>query len=362
MARNAVPARPKRILLVRLSSLGDVVCTLPLAVELRRLFPDARLAWAVEPDAAPLLRHHAATPEPYPVPRTGGATVRARAVAGLRAFGADLVVDVQGNAKSGTVARLAARGAPILGFAREDVREWANLALTTVKAPPSGAIHAVRRNLGLLRAFGVEPPDGPPDYGFVTDAEERAAGRAALRAAGVADGTPVALLHPGKLRDVRTWSGAGYADLARRLRGRGYACVLEGPDPRRPLHDADALRRCIEAGDATDLGPALPLRALAGLLDDLSTERRERGIPHVLVSPDTLLPHLAAACGLPVVLLAGPQDPARTGPLGVETRVVKARETLPCAPCRKRRCHIDEDRACMLRITPEAVEAAVVDL
>jgi ADP-heptose:LPS heptosyltransferase len=331
-------------------------------MRLHRRFPDARIGWAVEPDAAPLLRHHEASPEPLLFPRRGGPTLRARAVATLRDFRPDLVVDVQGNTKSGTVSRLAARGAPILGFGREDAREWANLAFSTVKAPPSGAVHSVRRNLALLRALGVEPQEGPPEYGFAVDDDERAEGRRALRSAGVPDGSAVALLHPGRLRDVRTWTGAGFAELARRLKARGWEPVLEGPDSDRPAADESVLRDAVTAGAARDLGQDLSLRALGGLVDELASERRRTGIPHVLVSPDTLLPHLAAACGLPVVLLAGPQDPDRTGPLGTATRIVRAWEGLTCAPCRKRRCHIEEDRACMRRITAESVERALLEL
>ncbi len=315
MGSSRLPASPRRILLVRLSSIGDVVCAMPLAVELRRLHPRARISWAVEPDAAPLLLDHPADLEPIRVPRTGGLAARGKAVAALRAFGADLVIDCQGNAKSGAVARLAARGAPILGFAKEDVREWSNLAFTTLRAPPSGEAHSARRNLGLLRALGVEPPAGPPDHGLrATDLERREA-EGLLRRAGLRRGESLVVIHPGKLRDVRAWTAEGIAGLARSLRARGLAVALEGPDPARPA-EAEALFRALFAGGVLDLTAGIPLRGLLALLDFLAAERRTAGIPHVLVSPDTLLPHLAAAVGLPVVLLAGPQDPARTGPLG----------------------------------------------
>ena len=360
MGSTRIPGHPKRILLVRLSSIGDVVCTMPLAMALRARWPRTRLFWAVEPDAAPLLLDHGADVEAVPVPRTGGLGARGKAVAALRSVMPDLVVDAQGNTKSGTVARLAARGAPVAGFAKEDVREWSNLAFSTVKAPPSGEVHSVRRNLGLLRALGEEPPAGPPDYGLrPTDREMEEAG-ALLRRAGLGAGKYLVMIHPGKLRDVRTWTAEGVASLARSLRARGAAVALEGDDPARPP-EARRLFAALAAEGVLDLSAGVPLRGLLALLGFLAEERRRRGIPHVLVSPDTLLPHLAAAVGLPVVLLAGPQDPARTGPLGEGNLVVDAWEGLPCAPCRKRRCHIEEDRACMRRITPEAVAAAAAE-
>jgi ADP-heptose:LPS heptosyltransferase len=358
LASDIVPTDPRRILLVRLSSLGDVVCAMPLAIALRRRYPRARLLWAVEPDAAPLLEGHASGAETVVVPRTGGLQVRGRALAMLRSLRPDLVVDTQGNAKSGAVARVAARGAPVLGFARRDVREWSNLAFTTVKAPPSGETHSVRRNLSLLRALGAEPPEGPPEFGLAVTPEEKEAGEGRLRAAGVPAGRPLVLVHPGKLRDVRAWTAEGCAALAEEMVRRGRAAAIEGPDPGRPPDALERFRGAFARG-VSDLTEGVPLRGLLGILAFLAGERREKGVGHVLVSPDTLLPHLAGALGLPVVLLAGPQDPARTGPSGGTTTVIHEWRDLPCAPCRRRSCHYEEPRACMRRISVERVAAAV---
>ncbi len=331
---------------MRLSSIGDVVCAMPAAMALRRRFPRARLAWAVEPDAAPLLQGHASGVTPVLVPRHGGPLVRARAVRDLRDVRPDLVVDVQGNAKSGTVARLAARGAPILGLAREDVREWSNLAFTTVKAPPTGERHTVLRNLALLRPLGVEP-GGPLEYGLRVMESERAAAAARLGAAGLDPARPVVLLHAGNPRDVRQWPHASYAALARQILRSGRQVAVEGSEA------GPEFREAFDAG-AADLTRGVGLRDLAALLAELAA------VPgSLLVSADTSVPHLAAAAGLPVVLLAGPQDPGRTGPPVAGTRVLDAWEGLPCAPCLKRRCHYEEDRACMRRIAPEAVARVI---
>ncbi len=357
-----LPADPRRILLVRLSSLGDVVGAMPLALGLARRFPRADLRWAVEPDAAPLLSWHGSGAAPVEVPRRGGLTTRGRTVATLRSLMPDLVVDAQGNTKSGTVARLAARGAPILGFDRSEVREWSNASLTTHRAPPSGETHVVLRNLALLRALGGEAPRDPPEYGLRATEDEEGAATAALRGAGVPEGAPVALLHPGRLRDVRAWTVGGLVALAEALHARGRTVVLEGPDrDRHPAHRA-TLAALVERGVARDLGGDLPLRTLVGLVSLLARRRRATGLPHLAVAPDTLLPHLCAALDLPVVLLAGPQDPARTGPLGRRTAAVTAWEGLPCAPCLRRSCDYEVDRACMDRITVAAVVGAVEGL
>ena len=344
--------------MVRLSSLGDVICAMPLAMALRRAFPKARLLWAVEPEALPLLSCHGSGVEPVAVPRTGGLRARGKAVAALRGIEPDLVIDCQGNTKSGTVARIAARGATILGFAKEEVREWSNLAFTTIKAPPSGEAHTVRRNLALLRVLGIEPSPGLPHYGLDPGDHEKAQAAALLRRAGAPAGKSLVLIHPGKLRDPRTWTVEGTCGLSESLMGKGYTVALEGDDPTRPPEAREAFAALFAKG-VVDLTAGLPLRALLSLIAHLADERRATGLRHALVSPDTLLPHLAAAVGLPVVLLAGPQDPARTGPLGASTRVVDAWNGLPCAPCRERRCHYEENRACMRRIRIPAVIEAV---
>lgn len=358
MPSYELPDDPRRILLVRLSSLGDVVCAMPLALALRRRYPKARLQWAVEPDAAPLVAGHGSGAEAVVVPRTGGLQVRGRALSMLRSLKPDLVIDAQGNAKSGAVARISARGAPVLGFPREDVREWSNLAFTTVKAPASGEAHSVRRNLALLRAMGDGKQEGSPDYGLSATEDEIAAGESVLRAAGVKAGQSLVLIHPGKLRDVRAWTAEGCASLAESMVKSGRAAALEGPDPKRPAEAKARFAKAFGQGVA-DLTEGVPLRTLVGLVAHLAAERRSKGFRHVLVSPDTLLPHLAAALGLPVVLLAGPQDPARTGPCGGRTTVLHEWKGLPCAPCRKRSCHYEDPRACMRRIPVARVAAAV---
>ncbi len=358
MVDRRLPSAPRSILLVRLSSIGDVVCAMPLAMGLRRLYPKARLSWAVEPDAAVLLRHHDSGFEPVLVPRKGSLSTRSRTVRLLREVQPDLVVDAQGNTKSGTVARLAARGAPILGFHKEDVREWSNLALTNVKAPPSGEQHTVRRNLALLDVLGGVMDRDKPDYGLSVADDELERARERLEAMGVPGNAPVAVLHPGKLRDVRTWPAESHRALSASLRANGWTVAIEGPDPKRTRAEREVLEACFEEG-ALDLTDGLPLRDLVALLRHLAEDRVASGRPHVLVSPDTVLPHLAAAVGLPVVLLAGPQDPARTGPRGGNTTAVTAWQDLPCAPGRKRRCHFEVDRACMDRIPVGDVARAV---
>src|SRR6185369_3326325 len=99
--RMRVPA--ERILIVLLGAIGDVVRGLPLATRLRAGYPNARLAWAVEPRAAPLLEHHPALDERLVFERAGGARSFLAFLRRVRAGGFDLVLDLQRHAKSGAV-------------------------------------------------------------------------------------------------------------------------------------------------------------------------------------------------------------------------------------------------------------------
>jgi len=210
----------------------------------------------------------------------------------------------------------------------------------------------------VLEALGGIVADDLPSYGLRVTVDEAAAAAQRVKDLGIRAGEPVAILHPGKLGDIRTWPAARHRSLAASLREQGWTVAMEGPDRKRSRADRDMLQACVDDG-ALNLMDGLPLRELVAVLDHLARESRETGVAHVVVAPDTLLPHLAAAVGLPVVLLAGPQDPARTGPLGEKTTAVSAWNGLECAPCRKRRCHYDVERACMDNIEVSSVVGAV---
>jgi len=332
----------RRIAIVRLSAIGDVVHGLPLARSLRRLHPGARISWIVQSGPAPLLRGHPWIDRTLLFPRRGGPAAIARFLLALGRERFDLAADLQGNLKSGLV--LAATRAPLrFGLARAEYREAPGSLAANRFAPSPAGPHSVDRTLSLARAVGDPAPVA--EFGLSPTPAERDDARRDLAA--VAD--PAVAISVGGADDVREWTDEGYVRTARALfaRGRGVV-VLAGP-----AHAARARRIAGAAGAVARAGTT----DLRGLLAHLAVLAGRPGA--ALLACDSAPLHLAVAVGLRVVALAGPQDPERTGPWG--TRAIRRWDGLSCAPCRKRVCAHSEDRACMRRIPWEEVVAGICE-
>lgn len=339
---SATPLR--RLGLVRLSAIGDVVHALPLAAGLHRAFPQARLTWVVQAQAAPLLYDHPAVDDVLVFPRRGGLRAWRRFVRALRARRLQATVDPQGNFKSGLVGLLS--GATVrAGQHWRDCKESLSALLRNRQGRPSALPHAVDRAWAAGEPLGVRP--APDEWGVRATAGEVAAWRSRCRRAGADPDRPMTAMHLTDPEDARSWFADAWRETARRLVAEGCQVVLNGTAERRPLAAG------IAGPGVFDLTGTDDLRGLLAQLQDLAARPG-----NVLVSPDSGPLHLAVAAGLPVVCLSGPQDPARTGPR--RGAVVRAWEGLDCAPCLERTCQLDPpDRLCMRRIEPAAVVAAV---
>ena len=344
------PAIHRRILLVRLSALGDVVYALPALTALHRRCPDARIAWAVEEASADLLRGHPFIDQLIAVPRKdwqrrlrrGRVLSAARGVLAfrreLRAGKFDLAIDLQGNLRGALVA--AASGAPArAGFAPPGSREHSHLLLTD-RVAVDPRVHRVERNLRLLEAIGV--PAGADAAGVLppTSESDHAAADALLR--GLPPGAAFVLLHPGVSRfgSFKQWPAASWTALARLLREGGLSVALSAG----PGEEGLAGQIAGEAGGVL-VAAGLKLPALAELI------RRAA----VFVGADTGPTQMAWMLGTPTVALMGPKDAAIYGPLGDAHRKLTA--DVPCRPCTRRSC---ADNLCMKKIAVEQVlEAAI---
>jgi len=354
-------SRTRRLLLVRLSHLGDVLHALPVYHALRLARPEASLAWAVQPEFAGLLRGLPGLVRTLPFRRRGGARAWLDLRRHLRSFAADWAVDAQGNAKSAAVTWLS--GAPRRSGWHPSLwtEPLAARVLNDRTAPleVDGPLHAVRRALHLARHLAPEvmPEDLPAALLALNDHELAGAERRYEELLGQAV-APV-LLQLSAPGDVRSWPVEHQLELLRRLDREGRdVLVLSGPG------EAALGRRVAE-----ELAGAPRLRHWVGqrALRELAALFRVAGARGArLVSVDTGPLHLAAACELPVLGLAGPQDARRTGPWplpGADSphRVLRAPEPLYCAPCLRRHCERPQGVACMEGIRPEAVIRALRD-
>lgn len=301
-----------KILLVRLSSFGDVVFTLPLARALRGEVD--RLAWAVEGPLASLVEGAAYVDAVLPAttrawrkrPFAAGTRGELRAfLAGLRAFAPDLVVDAQGLIKSAWVT-FAARAPRKVGFGFATATERVNALFTRERVDVPPGTHVVDRGLALAeRVLGRTGLPRTPDVAHLVSrpAPEVDAWLAARPA------RPFALLQPFSSRATKEWDAGTTASFCRALAARGLDPVVRwGPGERERAEAIAAL-----SGGAASLAPPSPPAASARLAARAA----------LFVGADTGPTHLAAAAGTPTVALFGPTDPGRFGPVGPRVRVLR---------------------------------------
>jgi heptosyltransferase-1 len=347
-----------RLLIVRLSALGDVVHTLPLLDALRRTRPHSHIVWVVEEGAASLLRDHPQIDRLIVFPRRElvGLLKRFRFATAARRFKAfvrelreehvTLALDVQSNLRSSIVARLS--GAPLrLGFGPGVGKEASHLLHTHNVRPQRRGMLKVERNLLLLAALGARADGASATLPVSADAVAKAEScLGQVRGEG-----GVVALHPGVsgFGSFKAWFPERWTELARTLFERDgvRSLVTWGPGE-------EELARGIVAGagpDAATLAPATAsLLELAALYQGAD----------VVCGSDTGPVHLAAALGARVVGLYGPKDPSIYAPWssrsGGSARVVRA--DVPCSPCGLRRCDLV---VCMPSIEVDAVATAIRD-
>ncbi len=351
-ATEQKPRRPLRVLLVRLSAIGDCLHAAPVASALRRAHPDAFIGWAIQEPAATLLRGYTGVDRFHLYPRrTRGIGAHLDALGRfrreLRSCRYDVAVDVQGLTKSGLVAwwsgageRVGFRGGPAMGS-----RELNALFLNRRFAVGLGVRHVVDRNLALLSASGLVVDEHPVAEWRLPDYAEHGP-RSFLESHDLSDGR-YAVVSPGTIWRTKHWPPRHFAAAVRRLgseRGLPVVVTWAGEEERRAAEEIVS-----GAGDGCRvlLAPPTDLRELATLL------RRAA----LFLGCDSGPAHLAAALGVPCVSVFGPTDPARNGPYGPRSSAVQLDQPLDCQPCWRRTCSRG-DFACMERLDADRVVAA----
>jgi len=301
-----------RIVLVRLSALGDIVHTWPLAEGLRSARPDAHLTWVVEKPLAPLVEGHPAVDAVITVAtrrwrnRPFSPTTRAEIAALKTRFAElqpDLAIDAQGTLKSAMVVSWTGAGRRV-GLARPWRRELiAGWGMHRTIAGSRTQPHVVATNLELVRAVGAEPPAPPviPSGRWLLDQG------AAIPVSGPWSAR-FAVVIPGAGQPDKVLSAATLSEIARHLVARGLdVVVVWGPGER------DRAEEIVELGGAgVHLAPATGILELVRLL----------GSAALAVGGDTGPVHLAASLGIPTVGVHLTTDAARNGPLGTRVAVI----------------------------------------
>jgi heptosyltransferase-1 len=286
-----------RILFVKLSSLGDVVHNFPAITDVRRRWPNAHVAWAVESAYAGLVQLHPAVTQPIPVNLRSLRRAPHRA-AEWRALGLsrsaiaagrwDYIIDSQGLLKSALVGAWA-RGARF-GLDAKSARERIASRFYDVRLPVARRMHAVERNrLLAAQVFGYSIDGSPARYGLAPPP-------AALPWAPAS--RYIVMLHAASHRR-KMWPEAYWVELGQQLAAAGYACVLPaGTESER----ATAHRIAMDVPES-QVAPPCDLPELAALLSHA----------WAVVGVDTGLTHLAVALGRPTVGIYCATEPLLTG-------------------------------------------------
>ena len=352
-----MPSMP-RILIVRMSALGDIVHALPVLAALRRAWPAARVDWIVDEAYAPILSlaeglHgrvivRASTAVKTSVDGTvdnqglppqntvsfAGATGYLGAIRHLRAQRYDLALDLQGLLKSAVWARLSG-AARVIGFDRAHLREPMAAAFYSETVVPLEAPHVIQKNLSILTALNLA--QGPVELPL-----HPVAGAAATAAITAAGGPGrYAVLNPGAAWPNKRWPAEQFGALAAQLRARTGlpSLVTWGPG------EQALAEQVVRASD----GAAAPAPPTA--IADLAVIMRDAAL---VVSGDTGPLHIAAAMGTPLVGLYGPTWPERNGPWHPDDQVISRASGCVCH--HKRRCQ--RGAPCIYEIAVSDVLAA----
>ena len=328
----------RRILLIKPSSLGDIVHAMPACAAIRRAYPKARLTWLVKRQWAGLVERIEGVDLVWPVESTFKGWLSQ--VPALRKERFDLVLDLQGLFRSAAIGWLS--GSPLLvGFTNG--REGSPWFYSRRVPVPQSDMHAVDRYLLVAKAVGAVE-SGAPEFRFRiphTDYEEV---DRLLSRSGVPSGTSWVAMNVSARWPTKRWPAASFAEVADRLQqeGCGAVVLIGGPDERA---DVTAISGMMKT-PAVDLAGATTVGLLPALLSRAA----------LLITNDSGPMHIAAAIGTPVVALFGPTSAARTGPYGVGHDVLTGKA--PCSPCFSRTCHNTLPLECLRTVSPQQVLAA----
>jgi len=349
-----------KILIVKPSSLGDIVQALPVLRFLKRYLPGSEIYWWVDSAFAPLLegdpdlagivrfeRRRWAEPKHWPE--------LWRSIRCLRAEVFDWVIDLQSLARSGAVAWLA-NGKLTVGL--DEPREGARGFYDLIVPRPSFHTHAVDWYLGVLPLLGLPRPDPSASasqgamssgFGFGENFHWlalRPEVASNIRQKWAVNGSRWLVLQPGARWQNKRWPAEHFAELVCLLSERqsNLTFAILGTEQDRPLGKliAEACPdRCVD------------LTGKISLLEMVEWIR----LADLLVTNDTGPMHVAAALNTPLVALFGPTEPRRTGPYGQLTHVLQLQ--LPCEPCLRPRCYYSRPIECLRAISASEVVQAV---
>jgi len=327
-----------KILILKPSSLGDVVQALPVLRLLKCHFPAGEIFWWIDSQFAPFLegdpdltgivhfeRRRWASPRHWPE--------MLRSIRWMRAQDFDWVIDLQCLLRSGAFAWLA-NGKFLIGL--DEVREGARGFYDVAVRRPSFHTHAVDWYLAVLPRLSV------PVHNNFQWLPEKLEIAAAVKAKWQTDGARWIAIQPGARWPNKRWPVGHFTELVRLLAeifSDAHFAILGGAGDKSlgEIIARSAPGRCLNLCGQTSLPEMVEWLRFCSLM----------------ITNDTGPMHIAAALGKPLVALFGPTEPRRTGPYHQLDSVLRI--DLPCSPCLKSRCHYEKPNECLNALSPAAV-------
>ena len=335
---------PKKVLIVLHGAIGDVAHALPLAVRIKRAWPQTELSWAVEPLSKGLVEGHPAIDRVFVFDRPKGLSAFRRFVGELMNERFDLVLDLQRHFKSGLTTFLT-RAPRRLGFHPRSAKEFNWIFNTDYISPVPNFSPKIEHYQLFGDALSL-PRIEPLEFGLQATGEDLARMETLIAAAAGDEETAAAHrlgLIVGSSWRSRFWTVERYVRLIETARSSlGLVPILIG-GPGEQEFGAQILSR-VPNGSALNL---IGRTTLADLVPLLSSIR-------VAVGSDSGPMHIAAAVGTPVISLWGSTSPKRSAPYGSEQYVLQS--AIGCSPCYRRNCP-GLNTMCMRAIPSEAVVA-----
>lgn len=289
-----------KILIVKLSSIGDIVHTLPVLAAIRRELPRAEISWAVETRMAEILRGNELLKHLIEVDTRslrGGKIIEeilldaGRQIKNLRISDFDIALDFQGLFKSAAIAKLS-KAKKRFGFDKENLREPMSRFLLTDTVKVEKGIHVVRKNLALAeKALNIKFPTGNFEFPIFTHDEHKKEAQQIIEQTS----ENFAILNPAGGWETKLWSAENFGELADRLWEENgiFSVVATAPN------EKELAERVLFANKTGKVFHAAP-----GLKGFYELAKRAR----VYVGGDTGPTHLAVAASAPVVGIFGPTE------------------------------------------------------
>ncbi|MGI8641062.1 MAG: lipopolysaccharide heptosyltransferase I [Pyrinomonadaceae bacterium] len=319
-----------KILIVKLSSIGDVVHTLPALAAIRRALPDAEISWAVENGAAEILRNNqflnylieVDTKALRREKKIGEIMLTAREqLRGLRASTFDITLDFQGLLKSSAIAKLA-KSKKIYGFSKQNLREPASRFLLTDKIKVAQQSHVIVKNLKLAeQALSISVPANNFEFPIFTDEKHKSEAEKII----ARTGGNFAILNPAGGWVTKLWHAEKFGALADRLwEENGLTSVITtAPNE---INLAEKVLQNSKSGKVLIAQPSLK-----GFYE-LAKKTK------IYIGGDTAPTHLAVAANAPIVGIFGPTEWWRNGSPNKDDICVERTDIGCRADCHRRNC------------------------